>query len=96
MERSVSAHLAIIIRPPQFILGTAQNWFNTFNTSSIVKSSIVTWPTDGNFHALKAVLRAANSADVKIDFYLDNVFQATQIGAGFVGKAMWLYVYMSF
>jgi len=72
--------------------GTAQNWFNTFNTSSIVKSTIVSWPTDGNFHALKAVMQAANSADVKIDFYLDNVLQGTQVGAGFVGKALWLIV----
>jgi len=73
--------------------GTPQTWFNTFNTSSIVQSDIVTWPTDGNFHALKAVLTAnANKEDVKIDFYLDNVFQTTQVGAGFVGKAMWLII----
>ncbi|KAF8588995.1 glycoside hydrolase family 16 protein [Ramaria rubella] len=81
------------VRPcTSYLSGTAQNWFNTFNTSSIVKSDIVTWPTDGNFHALKAVLSAANSADVKIEFYLDNVLQTTQVGAGFVGKAMWLII----
>lgn len=72
------------------MIGTAQNWFNTFNTSSIVQSTIVSWPTDGNFHALKAVMQAANSADVRIDFYLDNVLQGTQVGADFVGKALWL------
>ncbi|KIJ25216.1 glycoside hydrolase family 16 protein, partial [Sphaerobolus stellatus SS14] len=80
--------------PPEVLrlIGTAQNWFNTFNTSSIVKSDIVDWPTDGNFHTLKAILTAADSVDVKIDFYLDNVLQATQIGAGFVGQAMWLII----
>ncbi|KAJ7207093.1 endo-beta-1,3-galactanase, partial [Mycena pura] len=73
--------------------GTANNWFNTFNTSSIVKSTLVTWPTDLSFHALKAVLTAeSNNADVRIDFYMDNVLQTTQFGQGFVGKPLWLII----
>ncbi|KAG6831071.1 Galactan endo-beta-1,3-galactanase [Tricholoma furcatifolium] len=71
--------------------GTANNWFNTFNTSSIVKSNLVSWPTDLSFHALKAVLTAeSDGTDVRIDFYMDDVFQATQYGAGFVGQPLWL------
>jgi hypothetical protein len=44
-----------------------------------------------SFHSLKAVLTAeSNNADVRIDFYMDNVLQVTQFGQGFVGKALWL------
>jgi hypothetical protein len=73
--------------------GTANNWFNTFNTSSIVRSDLVSWPTDLSFHSLKAVLTAQpNGADVKIQFYMDNVLRATQFGQGFVGKPLWLII----
>ncbi|KAJ6571733.1 endo-beta-1,3-galactanase [Mycena capillaripes] len=73
--------------------GTNNNWFNTFNTSSIVKSNLVAWPADLSFHSLKAVLTAeSNNADVKIDFYMDNVLQTTQFGQGFVGKPLWLII----
>lgn len=73
-------------------LGTQQNWFNTFNTSSAVASKIVTWPTDGNFHSLKAVLRTikGSTSNLSIAYYLDNVLQATHVAANFYGKAMWL------
>ncbi|KAJ7599244.1 endo-beta-1,3-galactanase [Mycena floridula] len=73
--------------------GTANNWCNTFNTSSIVRSDLLAWPTDLSFHALKAVLTAeSDGSTVKIDFYLDNVFRVTQYGAGFVGAPMWLII----
>ncbi|KAI0027799.1 endo-beta-1,3-galactanase [Vararia minispora EC-137] len=73
--------------------GTANNWFNTFNTSSIVRSDLVAWPTDLSFHSLQAVLTAeSNGADVRIDFSMDGVHKATQYGAGFVGKALWLII----
>ncbi|KAJ7057839.1 endo-beta-1,3-galactanase [Mycena amicta] len=73
--------------------GTANNWFNTFNTSSIVKSTIIPWPTDLSFHALKAVLTAeANNVDVRIDFFMDNVLVGTQFGSGFVGQPLWLII----
>ncbi|KAJ7839576.1 hypothetical protein B0H14DRAFT_2787044 [Mycena olivaceomarginata] len=73
--------------------GTNNNWFNTFNTSSIVKSTLVAWPADLSFHTLKAVLTAEpNNADVKIDFYMDNVFQVSQFGQGFVNKPLWLII----
>ncbi|KAF7350450.1 Acid phosphatase [Mycena venus] len=73
--------------------GTNNNWFNTFNTSSIVKSTLVAWPADLSFHTLKAVLTAeSNNADVKIDFYMDNVFQVSQFGQGFVNQPLWLII----
>ncbi|KAF9266061.1 endo-beta-1,3-galactanase [Marasmius fiardii PR-910] len=73
--------------------GTNDNWFNTFNTSSSVRSDLVPWPADLSFHSLKAVLTAeSNNADVRIDFYMDNQLKATQFGKGFVGKAMWLII----
>ncbi|KAL1730422.1 glycoside hydrolase family 16 protein [Schizophyllum commune] len=69
--------------------GTADNWYNTFNTSSEVKSTTVAWPSDLSFHSLQAVLTAeANGADVKIDFYMDGALQTTQYGKGYVGKAL--------
>ncbi|KAF7323871.1 Acid phosphatase [Mycena kentingensis (nom. inval.)] len=75
------------------VLGTANNWFNTFNTSSVVKSTIVSWPTDLSFHALKAVLTAEpDNVNVRIDFFLDNVLQATHFGARFVGAPLWLII----
>ncbi|KAL0956966.1 hypothetical protein HGRIS_003066 [Hohenbuehelia grisea] len=73
--------------------GTNDNWFNTFNTSSVVRSDLAAWPADLSFHSLKAVLTAeSNNADVRIDFYMDNTRRATQYGKGFVGKAMWLII----
>ena len=70
---------------------TSQTMLNPSFRSSIVKSTLVTWPTDLSFHALKAVLTAeSNNADVRIDFYMDNVLQTTQFGQGFVGKPLWL------
>ncbi|KAA1466829.1 hypothetical protein DENSPDRAFT_767997 [Dentipellis sp. KUC8613] len=74
--------------------GTQDVWFNTFNTSSAVASTIVPWPDDGAFHAVGATLRAAGDAggDVSIEYYLDGVLRATQVGAGFAGKAMWLII----
>ncbi|KAF7761530.1 hypothetical protein Agabi119p4_9522 [Agaricus bisporus var. burnettii] len=73
--------------------GTNQNWFNTFNTSSSVKSNLVNWPGDLSFHSLKAVLSAeSNGADVRIDFYMDNTLRTTQFGKGFVGKPLWLII----
>jgi len=72
--------------------GTQQNWFNTFNTSSAVKSTIVDWPSDGDFHALRAELSAVSTTDVQIEYYLDDVLQGTHIGADFVGAPMYLII----
>ncbi|KAF7427928.1 hypothetical protein PC9H_007145 [Pleurotus ostreatus] len=72
--------------------GTNDNWFNTFNTSSVVRSDLVAWPADLSFHSLKAVLKPeSNGADVRIDFFMDNTLRATQFGKGFIGKALWLW-----
>ncbi|KAK7688560.1 Galactan endo-beta-1,3-galactanase [Cerrena zonata] len=71
--------------------GTANNWYNTFNTSSQVKSDLVAWPTDLSFHSLRADLTAQGSS-VKIDFFMDNQLKATQYGANFAGAPMWLII----
>ncbi|KAK7688546.1 Galactan endo-beta-1,3-galactanase [Cerrena zonata] len=71
--------------------GTADNWYNTFNTSSQVKSTLVSWPTDLSFHSLRADLTAQGST-VKIDFYMDNQLKTTQYGANFAGAPLWLII----
>jgi len=88
---------AVVGWPPETDLGewkgTPDIWFNTFNTSSVVVSDIVDYPTDLSFHTLKAVLTAeSNNVDVRVDFYLDGVLQTTQFGEGFVGAALWLII----
>ncbi|KAI3602851.1 glycoside hydrolase family 16 protein [Moniliophthora roreri] len=72
--------------------GKPENWFNTYNTSRIIKSDIVPWPNDKQFHSLKAVITAENDADVRIDFYLDNALKTTQYGANFVNVPMSLII----
>ncbi|PBK94675.1 hypothetical protein ARMGADRAFT_1078556 [Armillaria gallica] len=73
--------------------GKANNWYNTFNTSSVVKSTLVGWPTDLSFHSLKTVLTAeSNGDDVEIDFYMDGEFKVAQYGQGFVGSALYLII----
>ncbi|KAH7869137.1 endo-beta-1,3-galactanase [Lentinula edodes] len=88
---------AVVGWPPETDLGewkgTADTWFNTFNTSTVVVSDIVPWPSDLSFHSLKAVLTAeSNNVDVRIDFYMDNELKTTQFGSGFVGAALWLII----
>jgi len=73
--------------------GTANSWYNTFNTSSVVKSTLVSWPTDLSFHSLEAVLTAeSDNSTVKIDFYKDGTLETTQYGANFVGAPLWLII----
>ncbi|KAL1754616.1 glycoside hydrolase family 16 protein [Schizophyllum commune] len=79
--------------PPEIDIGewkgTADNWFNTFNTSSEVKSTTVAWPTDLSFHSLQAVLTAEpNGADVRVDFSMDGALKATHYAKGYVGKTL--------
>ncbi|TFY74671.1 hypothetical protein EWM64_g9342 [Hericium alpestre] len=75
-------------------VGTQQIWFNTFNTSSAVKSTIVAWPNDGQFHSASARLSTipGSATDVRIGYYLDGALKATHVGAGYVGKALWLII----
>ncbi|KAL1698207.1 glycoside hydrolase family 16 protein [Schizophyllum commune] len=79
--------------PPEIDIGewkgTADNWFNTFNTSSQVKSTTVPWPTDLSFHSLQAVLTAEpNGADVRVDFSMDGALKATHYAKDYVGKTL--------
>lgn len=72
--------------------GTNNCWFNTFNTSSSVNNTLVYWPPDLSFHALKTVLRTIpnDTSDIAIDYYMDGELKATNIGANFYGAPLWL------
>jgi galactan endo-beta-1,3-galactanase len=71
--------------------GSGKISFNTFNTSSEVRALDVNYPNPGNWHDIKAELRAENNGrDVAAKFYLDGKLVTTQYGNGFVGKPMWL------
>ncbi|KAF9068915.1 glycoside hydrolase family 16 protein [Rhodocollybia butyracea] len=88
---------AVVGWPPEADLGewkgTTNTWFNTFNTSTVVVSDLVPWPSDLSFHTLMAVLTAeSNNKDVRIDFYMDGELKTTQFGSGFVGAALWLII----
>jgi hypothetical protein len=96
---STSCTQAVNGWPPEVDIGewkgTTDNWYNTFNTSSEVRSDLVGW-SGTDFHSLRADLSVVGDADgtVKIDFYLDDAFQVTQYGRGFEGAPMWLCVFM--
>jgi hypothetical protein len=70
--------------------GTAENWFNTFRTSSDVDNTIVPVSNPGDWHAYRAWITMVNATDVEIHYYLDDVWQASHTGAGFVGQPLWL------
>ncbi|EEB94324.1 hypothetical protein MPER_06876, partial [Moniliophthora perniciosa FA553] len=74
------------------VKGTAENWFNTYNTSQVIKSDRVPWPNDSQFHSIKAVLTPVNDADVRIEYYMDNALRATHYGAKFVGNPLSLII----
>ncbi|EJD53377.1 putative glycoside hydrolase [Auricularia subglabra TFB-10046 SS5] len=64
------------------------------STSSSVATKRVAWPTDGQFHSLKAELRtiSGNTKDLSIKYYFDGTLQATHTAANFRNAAMWLIV----
>ncbi len=70
--------------------GSGNISFNTFNTSSIVASKNVNYPSPDDFHTIKAELRDLNGVDVQIKFYMDGDLVTTQVGKGFLGQPMWL------
>jgi hypothetical protein len=50
--------------------GTNEVWFNTFNTSSVVTTHTVSWPSDLSFHTLRTTLNAeSDGRTVKINYY---------------------------
>jgi galactan endo-beta-1,3-galactanase len=70
--------------------GSGKISFNTFNTSSIVESKNVNYPSPGDFHTIKAELRDLNGKDVQVKFYMDGDLVTTQVGKDFFGVPMWL------
>ncbi|KAL0943441.1 glycoside hydrolase family 16 protein [Colletotrichum truncatum] len=71
--------------------GSGKISFNTFNTSSVVAAKDVDYPDPGSFHKINVQTRDLNGKDVQIKFYMDGKLVATQTGAGYTGKPMWLY-----
>ncbi|KAG6354816.1 hypothetical protein INS49_003897 [Diaporthe citri] len=77
--------------PPEIDLaewkGTGKISFNTFNTSSEVKATDVTYPSPTTaWRTILAELRAeSDGTTVKINFYMDGKLITTQYGAKMVG-----------
>lgn len=94
IQRRNTAELVQYLQVPSFPLKATRIVTLLYSTSSAVASKIVTWPTDGKFHALKAELRtiAGNTKDLSIAYYLDGSLQATHTAANFCGAAMWLII----
>ncbi|KAB5516949.1 concanavalin A-like lectin/glucanase domain-containing protein [Coniochaeta sp. 2T2.1] len=83
--------------PPEVDLaewkGSGKVSFNTFNTSSQVAAKDVVYERPGEWHSVKAELRAlGNGKDVGVKFWLDGRLVTTQVGRGYVGKAMYLII----
>jgi len=83
--------------PPEVDLaewkGSGKVSFNTFNTSSQVAARDVEYPRPGEWHAVRAEMRAAKgggNTDVEVRFFLDGRLVVTQVGKGYVGKEMYL------
>ncbi|HEX6467998.1 MAG TPA: hypothetical protein VF069_02810 [Streptosporangiaceae bacterium] len=72
--------------------GNANNWFNTFRTSSDVDSTVVGVSSPGSWHLYRAWITKVSATDVDIHYYLDGVWQAVHHARGFVGKPMWLII----
>ncbi|KAK1981016.1 family 16 glycoside hydrolase [Colletotrichum cereale] len=70
--------------------GSGKISFNTFDTSTAVQTKDVDYPDPGNFHRVRCELRDSNGVDVQVNFYIDDQLVTTQVGAGYVGKAMYL------
>ncbi len=85
--------------PPEVDLaewkGSGKISFNTFNTSSQVAARDVAYPQSDRFHAIRCVLWDENGRDVGVRFYMDGALVTTQVGRGFTGKAMYLWVVLS-
>jgi galactan endo-beta-1,3-galactanase len=70
--------------------GSGKISFNTFNTSSQVKATDVTYPDPGSYHKIRCEVRDVDGRDVSIKFFMDDKLVTTQAGKGFVGKPMYL------
>ncbi|TLD04681.1 uncharacterized protein PgNI_09358 [Pyricularia grisea] len=71
--------------------GSGKISFNTFNTSSEVASTNVNYSETARFHSIKCELRD-EGPNVRANFYMNGNLTATQVGKGYVGKAMYLII----
>jgi beta-glucanase (GH16 family) len=80
--------------PPEIDLaewkGDGKISFNTFNSTSSIKSLDVAYPNAGSFHEILVQLRDEDGTNVSIKFYLDGKLVTTQYGKGMVGEPFWL------
>ncbi|KAL5615544.1 hypothetical protein BROUX41_005588 [Berkeleyomyces rouxiae] len=72
--------------------GSGKISFNTFNTSSEVQALDVDYPNPGEWHKIRCETIDANGKDVQVKFFMDEKLITTQVGKGFVGKAMRLII----
>ncbi|TQN70067.1 Galactan endo-beta-1,3-galactanase [Colletotrichum shisoi] len=72
--------------------GSGKISFNTFNTSSVVATMDVDYPSPDAFHKIRCETRDLNGKDVQANFYLDDTLVTIQVGAGYVGKPMYLII----
>ncbi|KAH8879140.1 glycoside hydrolase family 16 protein [Thozetella sp. PMI_491] len=70
--------------------GSGKISFNTFNTSSQVAALDVQYPKPDDFHKIRCEIRDENGRDLAIKFFMDDKLVTTQVGKGFLGKAMYL------
>ncbi|KAI4601795.1 hypothetical protein KJ359_010659 [Pestalotiopsis sp. 9143b] len=84
--------------PPEIDLaewkGTGKISFNTFNTSSEVAATDVTYPTPTTaWHTIKVELRAEDDGTtVKSSFYMNDELITTQYGNDYVGAGFYLII----
>jgi hypothetical protein len=71
--------------------GNANNWQNTFRTSSDVTSTITAVSSPGNWHTYRAWITMVNATDVDIHYYIDGVWKAAH-RANFVGKPLYVII----
>jgi galactan endo-beta-1,3-galactanase len=73
--------------------GNANNWQNTFRTSSDVSSTITAVSNPASWHTYRVWIQKSTATDVIIHYYIDGVWKA-QHTANFVGKPMYVIINM--
>ncbi|KAF9442341.1 glycoside hydrolase family 16 protein [Macrolepiota fuliginosa MF-IS2] len=65
---------AVNNQPPKTDMANGRAQHKTGAMPSTPPLDLISWPSDLSFHALKAALTAeCNGANVRIDFYMDNI-----------------------
>ncbi|KKA30944.1 hypothetical protein TD95_004974 [Thielaviopsis punctulata] len=87
---------AVVGWPPEIDMaewkGDGKISFNTFNTSSQVQAQNVEYANPDEWHDIRCETKDVNGEDVEAQFFMDGSLMATQVGKGYVGKAMYLII----